>query len=77
VKGPVGWEDLYKEITLPFTPYPGLVLTDDDWEWQIESVSFDLKKTQFFVDLEPCRCIERKEYEETLDELLELGWRSY
>jgi len=27
VKGPVGWEDLYKEITLPFTPYPGLVLT--------------------------------------------------
>jgi len=60
VKGPVGWEDLYKEITLPFTPYPGLVLT-----------------TRFILDLEPFHCIDRKEYEETLDELLELGWQSY
>ena len=59
---------------LPFTPAPGLIVTDIDDEYVVDRVSYDLETGQLFVYLDIQRVGNKLEQDELVAQLNKAGW---
>lgn len=71
---------LMRDVILPFVPFPGLVIREDNWECKVVEVSYDLDTDELCAWAErdyqeyTDRADAKEAVQEVIRDLVELGW---
>jgi len=70
---------LHRDLELPFVPYPGLELEDEDWTFSVEDVFYDVGEEIFKCPVDDRPAVNEERSSEDLADIIAdyvaAGWR--
>lgn len=70
---------LYRNVQLPFPPFPGLELKDEDWEFTVECVCYNVSEEIFECPVDDRPAVGEKRSSEDLADIIAdyvaAGWK--